>query len=94
MTHRTEDDYRGKLGDIAVFLMIEEGPQHFIASLRVEGIEQIDKATTLDRLSSVPGQPFSDFNVAVDRDTILALYFENGFPNATFEWNSKPSTRI
>ena len=29
--------------------------------------------------------------MAVDRDTILAQYFENGFPNATFEWNSTPA---
>ncbi|HEY1492977.1 MAG TPA: BamA/TamA family outer membrane protein, partial [Candidatus Solibacter sp.] len=32
-----------------------------------------------------------EFNVAVDRDTILAQYFDNGFPRATFEWSSKPA---
>ena len=42
-------------------------------------------------LSSCDGQPFSEFNVAVDRDTILAQYFDKGFPNATFEWSSKPA---
>ncbi len=30
-----------------------------------------------------PGQPFSDINVAADRDNILALYYNEGFPNAT-----------
>ena len=45
----------------------------------------------LAALSSVAGQPFSEFNVAVDRDTILAQYFEKGFRNATFEWSSKPA---
>ena len=47
----------------------------------------------LDALSSVAGQPFSEYNVAVDRDTILAQYFESGFASATFEWSSKPAAR-
>jgi len=93
VTHRIEDNYRGKAGDIAVFITIEEGPQYFIESLKVEGIEQVDKTAILDGLSSVAGQPFSDYNVAVDRDTILAKYFESGFPNATFEWSSTPAAR-
>ncbi|MBZ5621928.1 MAG: outer membrane protein assembly factor BamA [Acidobacteriia bacterium] len=91
VTHRLEDDYRGKVGDIAVFIVIQEGPQYLIASLQVEGIERMNQAEILSRLSSVVGQPFSEFSVAVDRDTILAQYFESGFPNATFEWNSSPA---
>ncbi|HEY2011846.1 MAG TPA: POTRA domain-containing protein, partial [Bryobacteraceae bacterium] len=89
--HRTEDDYHGKSGDLAVFLEIQEGPQYFIANLTVEGIEHLERTTVLATLSSVAGQPFSDFNVAVDRDTILARYFESGFPRATFEWSSSPA---
>jgi len=93
VTHRIEDNYQGKAGNISVVLAIEEGPQYFIESLRVDGIEHLDKAAILDGLSSVVGQPFSEFNVAVDRDSILAKYFEGGFPNATFEWSSKPSAK-
>lgn len=93
VTHRLEDDYRGKEGDIAVFIEIQEGPQYLIASLQVEGIERLDKAEILSKLSSVADQPFSEFNVAVDRDAILAQYFESGFPNATFEWNSAPASQ-
>ena len=54
-------------------------------------MEKLDKARLLAKLSSAEGQPFSEFNVAVDRDTILAQYFDNGFPHATFEWSSKPA---
>jgi outer membrane protein assembly complex protein YaeT len=90
VTSRTEDDYRGKTGDIAVFIKIEEGPQYFVGELKIDGIERLDRERIQARLSSSPGQPFSEFNVAVDRDTILAQYFEQGFPNATFEWSSKP----
>jgi outer membrane protein insertion porin family len=93
VTHRLEDDYRGKAGDIAVFIAIDEGPQYFVDRLEVEGIEKLDKAAILSMLGSTEDQPFSEFNVAVDRDTILAQYFDNGFPNATFEWSSKPAAK-
>jgi len=87
----TQDDYRGKHGEIAVFLEIQEGPQSFVSSLEVDGIEHLDRAAVLRSLSSVKGQPFSEYSVAVDRDTILAQYFNKGFANATFEWNSQPA---
>src|SRR5262249_17441483 len=69
---------------------ILEGSQIFVHSLRIEGITKLDRQKILETLSSAVGQPFSEFNVAVDRDTILGRYFENGFPNATFEWKSTP----
>jgi outer membrane protein assembly complex protein YaeT len=88
---RIQNNYRGKPGDLAVFLEIQEGPQSFVASLAVDGIEHLDMSKVLGSLSSIKGQPFSEFSVAVDRDTILAQYFDHGFANATFEWNSQPS---
>jgi outer membrane protein assembly complex protein YaeT len=90
VSHRVADNFGGRVGQIAVFLEIEEGRQQFIRSLRVEGIESLDKAKILAALSSVEGQPFSEYNVAVDRDTILDRYFEAGFAGATFEWSSLP----
>jgi outer membrane protein assembly complex protein YaeT len=91
VTHRLEDNYHGKAGDMAVALTIDEGPQYFVNSLEVQGIRRLDQAAILSMLNSTEHQPFSEFNVAVDRDTILAQYFDNGFPNATFEWSSKPA---
>ena len=90
---RTADNYRGKPGELAVFLEIQEGPQFFVDSLQVEGIEHLDRAALLDSLSSIKGQPFSEYSVAVDRDTILAQYFDKGFAGATFEWNFQPSAQ-
>ncbi len=91
VTDRLENDYRGKAGDMAVSLTIDEGPQYFVNHLEVEGIRSLDQAAILKMLNCTQDQPFSEFNVAVDRDTILAQYFDNGFPNATFEWSSKPA---
>ena len=93
VTHRLEDNYRGQTGDIAIVLEIHEGPQSFVGSLRVDGLVHLDKASILPLLSSVEGQPFSEYNVAVDRDVILNRYFARGFPNASFEWSSKPGAQ-
>jgi outer membrane protein insertion porin family len=88
---RSQDNYRGKEGDIAAFLTVKEGPQRFIDKVQVDGVVKLDKSRLISLLSSAEGQPFSEFNVAVDRDTILAQYFVYGFPRATFEWSSKPA---
>jgi outer membrane protein assembly complex protein YaeT len=90
VTHKIVDGYEGKPDDLAVFIDIQEGPQYFIHSLGVQGVVKGDPA--LSQLSSVEGQPFSEYNVAVDRDTILQQYSTRGFPNATFEWSSKPAS--
>ncbi|HUE21139.1 MAG TPA: POTRA domain-containing protein [Bryobacteraceae bacterium] len=91
VTHKIEDGYKGKPDNLAVFISIQEGPQYFIHSLDVQGAAKLDKAQLLAQLSSVEGQPFSEYNVAVDRDAILQQYSTRGFPNATFEWSSKPA---
>jgi outer membrane protein insertion porin family len=93
VTAHPVDDYRGKEGDIAVFFQIVEGPQYFVAALAINGPSKLDLTKTIESLSSQPGQIFSEFNVASDRETIIRRYGENGFPNATFEWNSKPGAR-
>jgi len=93
VSSKVVDDYNGKVGDIAVIVMIEEGEQWFVSKLTVTGIHQLDATGILPTLSSSEGQPFSDFNVASDRDAILAYYYTNGFPNANFEWSSKPGPK-
>jgi outer membrane protein insertion porin family len=93
VTHRLVDGYLGKRGNLAVQLEVKEGPQYSIESLQVDGVERLPKDEVLSKLSSVAGQPFSELNVAVDRDAILAAYFEKGLPNATFEWSSKTGAR-
>ena len=93
VTSKAVDDYKGKAGDVAVFVTIKEGPQWFVSKLEVKGIQQLDTDKIIGTLSSTEGQPFSEFSVAADRDAILAYYFTNGFPNASFEWSSKPSTQ-
>ncbi len=92
VTSKVLDDYQGRVGDIAVYVMIQEGAQWFVSKLDIAGIDQLDSGRILTTLSSVEGQPFSEFSVAEDRDAILAYYFTNGFPNASFEWSSAPGS--
>ncbi len=78
------DDYKEKKGDVFVRFSIQEGEQTRVASLAIEGIHAFQEDELLGVVGSTPGQPYSDFNVTTDRDNILALYFNEGFPEASF----------
>ncbi len=93
ITARIEDDYQGKAGDVAVFIAIEEGPQYLVSSLNIKGQSKLNISAVIPTLSSQPGQVFSEFDVASDRETIIRYYGQNGFANATFEWDSRPGAK-
>jgi outer membrane protein insertion porin family len=90
VTTNTEDDYGGHKNEIAITVHVEEGPQTRIASLNVLGNIAIPTDTLTPRLSSTEGQPFSELYISQDRDSVLSYYFNNGFPNATFEASATP----
>jgi outer membrane protein insertion porin family len=79
-----QDNYKGKEGDLLIQFKIQEGKQTRVASLVIEGNHAFTKEELLAVIGSTPGQPYSDFSVTTDRDNILALYFNEGFPEATF----------
>ena len=80
-----EDNYEKKTGDLLIRFVVTEGVQTRVADLHVEGNQAFTQDELTGVIASLPGQPFSDFNVATDRANILALYFNEGFPEATFE---------
>src|SRR6266481_4394483 len=81
---QTEDDYKGKEGDLFIRFAVQEGKQTRVASLSIEGIHAFKEEELLGVVGSTTGQPYSDFGVTTDRDNILALYFNEGFPEASF----------
>ncbi len=85
-----QDDYQGHIGHMAVFITIVEGPQTLVSSLTIEGTREISRDELLPMLTTVEGQPYSETNVAQDRDTVLNYYFNHGFPDATFSSTAKP----
>ncbi len=84
ITDDIEQDYHGKKGDLFVQFHIKEGPQTLVDSLTVDGAKTISKQTILSKIASSAGEPYSDFNVVSDRDNILALYYNEGFPDVKF----------
>ncbi|HEV8147354.1 MAG TPA: BamA/TamA family outer membrane protein [Bryobacteraceae bacterium] len=88
---KVADDVSGKLGRIAVIYQVKEGPQSFVEKLDLEGMGPSDLDNLKPDLQSTEGQAFSESNVAADRDTILNYYFNNGYPNATFDWTQTPA---
>jgi len=79
-----EDNYKDKEGDLYIRFNVQEGKQTRVASLAIEGLHAFKEDELLGVVGSTPGQPYSDFSVTTDRDNILALYFNEGFPEASF----------
>jgi outer membrane protein assembly complex protein YaeT len=86
----TENNYKGKRGDVAVTYTIEEGAQYTVSTFAVDGLSLEDKDEILKELASVPGQPYSETNVATDRDFILAKCNEAGYAAAAFDFQATP----
>jgi outer membrane protein insertion porin family len=84
------DDYENKTGDLVIRFELQEGKQTLVSNLTIEGVHAISEEEIRSVVGSLPGQPYSDIVVASDRDNILALYFNDGFPNATFSWTAEP----
>ncbi len=78
------NNYKGHNGDLSVKFVVQEGQQTRVASLAVQGNEQLSSRELLGVVGSSKGQPYSEFNVSSDRDNILATYFDQGFSEAQF----------
>jgi outer membrane protein assembly complex protein YaeT len=85
-TGQISESFKGKPGELGVDLEIMEGPQWRVGSLELTGIPEEDRPMLMGMLVSTPGQAFSEFNVASDRDSVLGFYYNNGYPDATFDW--------
>ncbi|MFN0168997.1 MAG: BamA/TamA family outer membrane protein [Bryobacteraceae bacterium] len=78
---------------LKVAMTIEEGPQWRVAKLEIEGVRSFEPSQLLELCTSQEGQPFSEFQIAVDRDAVLAWYYAEGFSEALFEWSSTPAEK-
>ncbi len=88
----TPADPKQKGNELVVRFEINEGKQTLVSGLKLEGMSAISEEEIRGVLGSLPGQPYSEVSIASDRDNILALYFNQGFPNATFSWTAVPDT--
>jgi len=76
------DNYLGKEGDLFVRFVVNEGIQTRVASLKIEGNRAFTDEELQGVVGSLPGQPYSEVSVGSDRANILALYFNQGYPEA------------
>ena len=87
------DNYEGKSNHLFVTFQIVEGPQTRIASLKIEGNHASSTDELLNVVGSTPGQPYPEAGIASDRNNILALYYNEGFPEAHFQEEILPSEK-
>jgi outer membrane protein assembly complex protein YaeT len=90
VTAELQDDYEGKEGQMEVVIKVEEGPQTLVGSLQVNGTHVYPADRLVPLLSCTPGQPYSETNVASDRDAVTYFYYNHGFPNVQFEATAIP----
>ena len=79
------DNYQGKKAEMEVLVKVDEGKQTLVGKLTVEGVSSVNYTRLQPKLSNEDGQPFSDANVATDRDAITYYYYNQGYPNVQFE---------
>jgi len=79
-----DDNYEGASNKLAVHIHIDEGVRTRVGEMHVEGNQKV-KSSDLPELSTQPGQPYSEQDLANDRERILSYYFDHGFPNASLE---------
>jgi outer membrane protein assembly complex protein YaeT len=91
VTSEVPDDYRGKENEVAVLIDIKEGLQWFVSELKIDGLGKESTEDVRALVQSSEGQPFSDLNVATDQETILNYFYNNGYPDATFEATVTPA---
>lgn len=84
-------DYEGRKNHLFVRFLIDEGPQTRISLLAIQGNRAIPTKELLGVVGSTAGQPYSEANITNDRDNILALYYNRGFPEASFSSAVKDS---
>jgi outer membrane protein insertion porin family len=83
------DNYGGVEKRLALQLEITEGTQTLVGDVKITGNSKVPTDDLQSRIDTATGQPYSDYRLAGDRDTILNYYFNNGFPDATLEMSTQ-----
>jgi outer membrane protein assembly complex protein YaeT len=90
ITSTVSDNYLGQANQLAVEITVNEGPQTLVGALHMVGNQAIPESK-FPALNTDAGQPYSESNIAADREILLNFYYNRGFPDATFEASAKPA---
>jgi outer membrane protein insertion porin family len=89
VTPEVEDNY-GKQGHIRVNLLVAEGPQTLVGTLKIQGNEALPDGQIRGLITASEGQPYSDSMVITDQSVILEQYYNLGFPKVKFDYTTTP----
>ncbi len=91
VTSTVETNYKGKENDLSVRFVIAEGKQWRVTKLQTEGAARLDLNPIKPQFASAEGQPYTEINIASDRNRIIEYYSLHGFPSATFRYTAVPN---
>jgi outer membrane protein assembly factor BamA len=74
-----------KVGEIAVVVTVEEGPQQKFGTVTLTGVADSRLKEVKALLNSQQGQPYSLITLSGDRDAMLGYYLSHGFAQAKVE---------
>ena len=86
-----DDNYQGASNRLAIHIHITEGVRTKVGEVHIAGNLKV-KTSELPELTTQPGQPYSEQELANDRERILEYYFDHGFPNAALDLTTASST--
>ncbi len=85
-----EDDYQGE-NQLSITINVDEGAQTLVSDFEIKGNDKL-KESDFPPLNATAGQPYSEINISGDREILLNYYFSRGFPDATFQATSQPTS--
>ncbi len=88
---KVQDSVEGNPANMIVEIQVTEGPQFLVENLNIEGNASIPAKELTEQLTTIQGQPFSETNVAQDRDLLLSYYLNRGFPDVQVNPAYEPS---
>lgn len=89
VTPQVTDNYAGKKGRLKVALNIQEGAQTTVGKLTIRGNSAVSTETVLSMVSARQGQPYSDGMVMNDQTEVTDGYFNLGFPQMKFDYQTQ-----
>ncbi len=89
--YQVVDAYLGHSEQLKLVIQIDEGAQSFVADVSIAGISDADQKYLESRMISSKGQPYSEVNVAADRDLMLNYFYDQGYTDATFDYYVEPA---
>ena len=90
VTSDVQDDYQGVRGRMRIVVHIAEGPQTKVGLLTIIGNEHMPTEEIRGLITTLEDQPWSEANIAADREAVMNYYFNHGFPEVELDAASKP----